>query len=105
MRSARASGWRRAASTASRVPTTTPACGPPSSLSPLKHTSAAPARTDRRTAGSSGRAPRAPPRGLVAQRFEVVAQYARADIVDHRDAQPAQRLDLDLLDEPERAEV
>ena len=30
-----------------------PACGPPSSLSPLKHTSAAPARTERRTEGSS----------------------------------------------------
>ena len=53
MRSARASGWRLAAATASAAPTITPACGPPSSLSPLKQTSAAPARTERRTAGSS----------------------------------------------------
>ena len=35
------------------APTSSPACGPPSSLSPEKQTTAAPARTDRRTGGSS----------------------------------------------------
>ena len=34
IRSARARGWRRAASTAAARPTSSPACGPPSSLSP-----------------------------------------------------------------------
>ena len=49
-----------------------PACGPPSSLSPEKQTSAAPARTERRTGGSSASA------------LEVVGEHARADVVDHR---------------------
>ena len=40
---ARASGWRRMRSTASRVPAMMPLCGPPSSLSPEKQTSVAPA--------------------------------------------------------------
>ena len=53
MRTARASGCRRAAPTASWRPTMSPAWGPPRSLSPEKHTSAAPARTERGTAGSS----------------------------------------------------
>ena len=43
MRTARASGWRRTRSTASRVPAMMPLCGPPSSLSPEKQTSVAPA--------------------------------------------------------------
>jgi hypothetical protein len=38
---------------ASTEPTISPACGPPSSLSPEKHTTAAPASTDRATGGSS----------------------------------------------------
>ena len=53
MRSARASGCRRMASIAAAVPTATPACGPPSSLSPLKVTTSAPAARLSRTAGSS----------------------------------------------------
>ena len=64
-----------------------PACGPPRSLSPEKQTSAAPARD------------RAAHRRLVGERREVVGEHARADVVDHRDAERAQRLDLDLLDE------
>ena len=89
-RSARASGCRRAASTASARPARIPACGPPRSLSPEKQTSAAPARTDRRTGGSSPMSPR---------------QHAGADVVDHRHAELAQLLDLDLLHEAELAEV
>ena len=41
-RSARCSGWRRSRSTSSARPTTIPACGPPSSLSPEKQTRSAP---------------------------------------------------------------
>ena len=70
-----------------------PACGPPRSLSPLKHVSAAPARTERRTDGSLG------------EQLEVVGEHAGADVVDHRHAERAERLDLDLLDEADRAEV
>ncbi len=43
--------------------------------------------------------------GLVGERGQVVGQDARADVVDHGDAQAAERLDLDLLDEADRAEV
>ena len=46
-RSARWSGWRRRRSTRSARPTTIPACGPPSSLSPEKQTRSAPARARR----------------------------------------------------------
>ena len=53
IRSARASGCVRHASIAARVPTISPACGPPSSLSPEKQTTAQPAATERRTGGSS----------------------------------------------------
>ena len=89
IRSARASGCARAAATASARPTISPACGPPSSLSPQKQTSAAPAATERRTSGSSCS----------------VDQRAGADVVDHRHAELAQRLDRHVLDEPELAEV
>ena len=34
-----------------------------------------------------------------------VGEHARADVVDHRHAEPAQLLDRDVLDEPDRAEV
>ena len=73
-------------------PTISPACGPPSSLSPEQQTSAAPAATESATAGSSaaGIASRQPP---------------RTDVVDHRHPQLAQRRDRDLLDEPDRPEV
>ena len=52
MRTARASGWRRMRSTASRVPAMMPLCGPPSSLSPEKQTSVAPAAIALRASGS-----------------------------------------------------
>ena len=52
-RIARASGWRAIVATASVVPTMIPACGPPSSLSPEKVTSVAPASIAWRTPGSS----------------------------------------------------
>ncbi len=89
IRSARARGWRRAASTASARPTRGPACGPPSSLSPEKTTSAAPAATDRRT--DAARRDR--------------GERAGADVVDHGHAELAQRLDPDVLDEPALHEV
>ena len=52
-RSARASGCRASSATRSARPTMIPACGPPSSLSPEKVTSAAPASRHWRTPGSS----------------------------------------------------
>src|SRR5262245_64319252 len=50
---ARASGCRASAATRPARPTTTPAWGPPSSLSPEKVTKAAPASIAWRTPGSS----------------------------------------------------
>jgi len=54
-------------------------------LSPEKHTTAAPARTE--------------------QRDEINGKSPRAEVVDHRRSEPAERLDLDLLHKAERAEV
>ena len=48
---------------------------------------------------------RAAHRRLVGQRRQVLGEVARADVVDHRRAELAQLLDLDLLHEPELAEV
>ena len=48
----RASGFRRSSAMAARSPTMIPACGPPSSLSPLIITSVAPARNASRAVGS-----------------------------------------------------
>src|SRR6185503_12200609 len=59
-RTARWSGWRRSFSTSSARPTTMPACGPPRSLSPEKHTRSAPAASTWRTSGSSHRSVSAP---------------------------------------------
>ena len=64
----------RAAATASRAPDSSPACGPPSSLSPEQQTSAAPAATERSIGGLLGE--RRDARG--------VGQHAGADVVDHR---------------------
>ena len=60
-RSARWSGWRRSRSTSSARPTTIPACGPPSSLSPEKQTRSAPAARLSRGVGSSPSVERARP--------------------------------------------
>ena len=54
-----------------------------------------------RRAGAHG----SPDRRLVGQQLDVVGEHARADVVDDRDAEPAQRLDLDLLGEADGAEV
>ena len=62
-RSARWSGWRRSRSTSSARPTTMPACGPPSSLSPEKQTRSAPAASALARLGSSSRARARPSRG------------------------------------------
>ena len=53
IRSARCSGCRRSRSTRSARPSTIPACGPPSSLSPEKQTRSAPAASDSRAVGSA----------------------------------------------------
>ena len=53
-RTARASGWRAIRCTRSARPSTSPACGPPSNLSPLTVTRSAPARSAVSTSGSSG---------------------------------------------------
>ena len=76
-RRARASGCCLAAWTAACVPTITPACGPPSSLSPEKQTSAAPALTERRTGGSSASDVRGPRRGCRSRRRRSPARRAR----------------------------
>ena len=73
MRSARASGWRRIASMAAAWPTAMPACGPPSSLSPLKVTMSAPAAMLSMSAGSSANSGRA-------------GQGAAAQVVDEHGA-------------------
>ena len=85
----RARGRDRAA----RARPSGPACGPPSSLSPEKQTSAAPASTERRTGGSSRSA--ATPSASAPEPTSSITGGAEL----------AQRLDLDLRDEPERAEV
>ena len=59
-RSARWSGWRRSRSTSSARPTTIPACGPPSSLSPEKQTRSEPAARLSRAEGSPSRWTRTP---------------------------------------------
>ena len=59
-RRARCRGWRRSRSTSSARPTTIPACGPPSSLSPEKHTRSAPARRPAATCGSASTSSSAP---------------------------------------------
>ena len=47
-------GWRRSRSTSSASPNSRPACGPPSSLSPLAVTRSAPSRSTVVASGSSG---------------------------------------------------
>ena len=59
-RNARCSGWRRSFSTRSARPTTMPACGPPSSLSPEKQTRSAPAARLSARVGSSPTSTSAP---------------------------------------------
>ena len=92
-RSARCSGCRRSRSTRSARPATIPACGPPSSLSPLKQTRSAPA-------ASASRADR-----LVRQSLE----HAGAEVVDERQLVPPrdgrELLDTRLLGEADDAEV
>ena len=77
------------------VPSSSPACGPPSSLSPEQQTSAAPAASDRARSGSSPSAPI----GLVSASTPEPTSSITGD------AELAQLLDRDLLDEPERPEV
>ena len=60
-----------------------------------------PAEADERGAGAH----RAADGGLLGEQLDVVGQHAGADVVDHRHAELAQRVDLDLLDEADRAEV
>jgi hypothetical protein len=59
------------------------------------------AEADDRGAGPD----RPPHRGLLGQQLDVVGEHAGADVVDHRHPESAERLDLDLLGEAERAEV
>ncbi len=54
-RRARISGWVRSRSTSAREPAMMPACGPPSSLSPLKQTRSTPAASEACTEGSPAR--------------------------------------------------
>jgi hypothetical protein len=54
-RSARISGWRPIRASAAAPPTMMPACGPPSSLSPEKHTTSSPAATASATLTAGGR--------------------------------------------------
>ena len=93
MRSARASGWRRHAAIASLRADEQPGLRAAEQL--------VAAEAHERGAGAH----RAAHRRLVGQQRDVVGEDAGADVVDHRHAERAQRLDLDLLDEAERAEV
>ena len=93
MRTARASGWRRHASIAS-----------------LRADQQAALRAAQQLVGAEAHdrragAHRAAHRRLLGQQLDVVGQHARADVVDDRHPEPAQRLDLDLLGEAEGAEV
>ena len=81
IRSARASGWAAARRRPASRPTSRPAWGPPSSLSPEQHTSAAPAPPTRGWPGSPASA--ASPIGQ---------QAPGADVVDHRNPELAQLL-------------
>ena len=93
-RIARASGWRRQRSTASRRPTRMPACGPPSSLSPEQQTRSAPAATaalHRRLAARPARA--LPSRGRRSSRCRA------------RGRAPASSAGVGLLGEADHAEV
>ena len=82
-RSARCSGWRRSRSTSSARPTTIPACGPPSSLSPEKQTRSAPAA---RLAAAVGSSPsveqRSPSRGRRRAGARLAARAPRARASD-----------------------
>ncbi len=60
-----------------------------------------PGETHERGAGPD----RAPHGRLVGEHFDVLGEVAGADVVDHRHAELAQLLDLDLLHEAELAEV
>ena len=91
-RRARARGWRRSRSTTSRRPSTRPACGPPSSLSPLHVTTAAPSRRERRGIR------------LVGQQ-RVRPQQAAADVVHDRGPQADEVGDRDRAGEAGDREV
>ena len=58
---------------------------------------------ERRERGAG--ADRSAHRRLAGEQLEVVGEHARADVVDDRHAEVAERLDLDLLDEADGAEV
>ena len=93
-RSARASGCARARADRVRAADDQPRLRPAEQLVAARSTPAPrPRRTERRTGGSS------------ASSGEIVGEHARADVVDHRHAELAQLLDLDLLHEAELAEV
>ena len=81
-RSARCSGWRRRRSTSSPRPTTIPACGPPSSLSPEKQTRSEPAAMLDAAVGSSPTSASEPePRSSTSHRPASCATRARSSVV------------------------
>ena len=86
-RSARASGWRRRRSTSSARPSSRPACGPPSSLSPLPVTRSAPARSAVAASGSSGSS-------------GCGREQPAAEVGDHGAPRPARSRDGDRGGEP-----
>ena len=94
-RRARASGWRAHRSTSSARPAMMPACGPPSSLSPLNVTSAAPAASVCRAAGSSA----SHAGGGPASHGHVGVDQAAAEVDDDGDAERRQLGDRRVLDE------
>ncbi len=97
-RTARAIGCSRQRATAPRRPTMQPACGPPSSLSPLKSTRSAPASRASATRGSPAQAPGGE-----------IGQKAAPDVHQVRDCGvPAERGDVGRAgrgDEPALLEV
>ena len=91
-RRARATGCRRIRVTRSAEPSTRPACGPPSSLSPEAVTSAAPARRVVAASGSTGS------RGCG-------GEQPGADVDDDRDRQGGELGDIDRRGESRDGEV
>ncbi len=103
-RSARCSGCRRSRSTRSARPTTMPACGPPSSLSPEKQTRSAPARRLSAGVGSSPiRRERA--RAEVVDERELVAPRDRGELRELRALREADDAEVRLVDAQENSRL
>ena len=94
---ARASGWRAQRATRSARPAMMPACGPPSSLSPLNVTSAAPASIVWR--GGRLATPATAAGAARATTGRSASSEPAAEVDDDRDAERGELADRGVLDE------